>query len=115
MIEDEVVAAPTTDSIRSLAKSGKYVLSMHAERERQAEQISTTEIETALASCEIIEDYPDDTRGHSCLALGFGNGRPIHAVCAVKDNPREVLLITVYDPSLRLDKWDVTFRHRRKP
>lgn len=109
------MAAPTADSIRSLAKSGKYALSMHAERERQTDRITTTELETILAICEIIEDYPEDARGHSCLILGFANARPIHAVCAVKDKPREVLLITVYDPSLRPEKWDTTFRHRRKP
>ena len=31
----------------------------------------------------MVEDYPDDSRGHSCLMLGFGKGgRPIHVVCA---------------------------------
>ena len=35
---------------------------------------------------EIIEDYPEDTGGHSCLILGRGgDGRPIHIVCAPKD------------------------------
>jgi len=100
--------------IRSLAKSRQYVLSMHAERERQTERITTVELEVVLRSCELLEDYPDDPRGHSCLVLGFANTRPIHAVCAVKDDPREVLLITVYDPSLRPEKWDATFRRRRK-
>lgn len=108
------MATPTADSIRSLVESGKYVLSIHAERERQADRITTLELETVLNSCELLEDYPDDSRGHSCLVLGFAKGRPIHAVCAVKDDPREVLLITVYDPSLRPEKWDATFRHRRK-
>jgi hypothetical protein len=79
---------------RSLATAGKYVLSIHAERERQADRITTLELEAVLNSCEMLEDYPDDSRGHSCLVLGFANARPIHAVCAVKDDPREVLLIT---------------------
>lgn len=109
------MAAPTADSIRSLAKSGKYVLSMHAERERQADRITMAELETILARCEVIEDYPEDARGHSCLVLGFADARPIHAVCTVKDNPREVLLITVYDASLRPEKWDARFRRRRNP
>ena len=34
---------------------------------------------------EIIEDYPEDARGHSFLVLGLGNDRrPIHIVCAPK-------------------------------
>jgi Domain of unknown function (DUF4258) len=115
VIQEGAVAAPTTDLIRSFAKLRQYVLSAHAERERQTERITTAELEAVLKSCEILEDYPDDPRGHSCLVLGFANARPIHAVCAAKDNPREVLLITVYDPSLRPERWDATFRRRRKP
>jgi len=104
---------PTVDLIRSLAKAGQYVLTIHAERERQAKQITTTELAVALRGCEMIEDYPEDPRGHSCLVVGFADWRPIHVVCAIKEDPREVLLITVYDPSLRPEKWDTDFRRRR--
>jgi len=48
---------------------------MHAERERQAERITTAELETVLRSCDVLEDYPDDPRGHSCLVLGFAGPR----------------------------------------
>ena len=109
------VAAPTAESIRALAQAGRYTLTIHAERERQADKITVAELETALKSCDLIEDYPKDARGHSCLALGFAGTRPVHAVCTIKHAPRELLLITVYDPSLRPEKWDVGFRRRRKP
>jgi hypothetical protein len=109
------VAVPTAELIRALAGAGNYVLSIHAERERQRDQITIAELESALKGCDIIEDYPEDARGHSCLVLGFAGRRPIHVVCAVKDQPREILLITVYDPSGRADKWDPDFRRRRKP
>jgi hypothetical protein len=109
------VPAPTTELIHSLASAGRYVLSIHAEHERQSDKISTAELEAALRDCEIIEDYPEDTRGHSCLTLGLAQSRPIHTVCTIKDSPREILLITVYDPTLRPDKWEPDFRHRRKP
>ena len=33
--------------------------------------ISTADIRTVIESGEIIEDYPDDDRGHSCQMLGF--------------------------------------------
>lgn len=73
------------------------------------------ELETALVHGEIIEEYPEDPRGPSCLVLGFAAHRLVHAVCAVKNHPREILLITVYDPSLRADRWSTDFRERRKP
>jgi len=89
-------------------------LTVHAERERQADKITISELEAALCICEVIEDYPEDPRGHSCLGLGFADTRPVHAVCAIKDDPRELLLITVYDPSQRPEKWEAGFRRRRK-
>lgn len=63
------------------------------------------EFEEALAACDVIEQYPNDPRGPSCLALGFCAKRPIHAVCAARSDPDEVLTITVYDPSKRPEKW----------
>jgi len=46
---------------------------------------------------EVIEDYPQDSRGHSCLILGLGqNNRPIHVVCAPKNE--YLAIITAYLP-----------------
>jgi hypothetical protein len=60
---------------------------------------------------EIIEDYPDDPRGHSCLMLGFGeNGRPIHVLCSPKDD--FLAIITAYLPDK--DEWEDNFRLRRR-
>ena len=40
--------------------------------------IATWEIRAVLSDGDIIEDYPEDMRGHSRLMLGYGeNGRPI--------------------------------------
>ena len=101
-------------TIRRLIAEGRYSYSRHAERERQADMILTREIEEALRNCEIIEDYPDDPRGPSCLILGFSGQRPLHAVCCIKRNPEEVLLITVYDPSMHAARWMDRYRRRRK-
>jgi hypothetical protein len=89
------------------------VYSKHAERERESDMITTKEVETALINCEIIEKYPDDPRGPSFLCLGFSAKRPIHTVCAIKEEPQELLLITVYDPSMRPEKWTSDFRKRK--
>lgn len=75
--------------------------------------IMIKELEDAFRSSEVIEDYPDDPRGASCLVLGMHNSRPIHAVCTIKREPEELLFITLYDPSRRPDKWTKDYRKRR--
>ena len=47
--------------------------------------ISVDEVRYVIEIGEIIEDYPEDERGHSCLLSGKGeDGRPIHVVCTPK-------------------------------
>jgi len=99
--------------IRTLVLAGKYEFSKHAEREREADKISVEELETALITCEIIEDYLEDTRGPSFLVLGFSQERPIHAVGSIRTDPNELLLITVYDPSKNPDVWTEGYRKRK--
>lgn len=101
-------------AIRKLVRAERYEFSIHAEQERQADKITIEELEEALMACEIIEDYPDDPRGASCLVLGFASRRPVHAVCALKQDPEEVFLVTIYDPSKRPDKWTDNYRRRRR-
>ena len=99
--------------IRRLVTEGRYGYSRHAERERELDMIYTWELEDALRNGEIIENYPDDPRGASCLVLGFCGPKPIHAVCTIKTEPEELFLITVYNPSKRPDKWTENYRKRR--
>ena len=74
--------------------------------------ITTSEIHKVVEHGEIIEDYPEDARGHSCLMLGFGEGsRAIHVVCSPKDE--YLAIITVYLPDR--DEWSDDFRVRVKP
>lgn len=87
------------DRIRSLVRRGRYRLSIHAERERDADRITIAELEEALVSgdLELVEDYPDDPRGHSHLVLGLTNAdQPIHVVCA--EHEGSLVIITVYRP-----------------
>ena len=68
--------------------------------------------EPIIEEGEIIEDYPEDTRGHSCLILGRGrDGRPIHIVCTPKDE--YLAVITAYIPDEA--QWSKDFRTRIKP
>ena len=52
----------------------------------ESEMITFEEVRGVVAEGEIIEDYPDDVRGHSCLMFGITrSGRPVHVVCAPKE------------------------------
>ena len=77
---------------------------------RPERMISTAEVRQVVSTGEIIEDYPDDPRGHSCLMLGHGDdGRPVHVVCAPK--AEYLAIITAYLPSP--DAWAGDFRTRK--
>lgn len=73
--------------------------------------ITTDEIFDIIFSGDVIEDYPEDSRGHSCLMLGSGsNGRPIHVVCSPK--PDYLAVITAYLPNLL--EWEPDFKTRKR-
>jgi hypothetical protein len=60
---------------------------------------------------EVIEDYPDDKYGASCLICGFTSaGRPIHLHCSY---PCRALLkvITLYEPTE--ERWSNNFTTTR--
>ncbi len=72
--------------------------------------ITTNEVRRILLKGEIIEDYTDDPRGHSCLMLGFGEeNRPIHVVCSPKED--YLAVITAYIPSK--NEWEDDYKTRR--
>ena len=82
--------------IRNKIKKQDYDLSSHAHRERQEEQITISEIEQALFEGDIIEKYPKDERGKSCLVAAKVGNKPLHVVCGKRNN--RLLIVTVYRP-----------------
>jgi hypothetical protein len=87
--------------IHQLVRQGRYEVSIHAQQERLEEDLDVTEIEEALVQGEILEDYPDDPRGGSCLVVGYAGAKPIHTVVGwARKSPGERILrlITVYIP-----------------
>lgn len=48
---------------------------------RPDRMISRHEIRSVVEVGDVIEDYPADPRGHSCLLLGFGAGRVGYSRC----------------------------------
>jgi hypothetical protein len=96
------------NEIQLLLREGRYEVSLHAQQERLEEDLDLAEIETAIIEYgEILEDYPNDPRGESCLVLGFLGSRPLHAVLGWStlkgETQRMLRLITVYTPTA--PKW----------
>lgn len=80
----------------------------HAVRQMIKRAITDTEVQEAILKGEIIEEYPEDKYGSSCLIYGdTSQGRPLHVLCSA---PPRVRVITTYQP--HPDKW-VNHRHRR--
>ena len=72
--------------------------------------ISTWEVRAVVLRGKVIEDYPEDVRGHSCLMLGRGGGgRPVHVVCAPKQD--YLAIITAYLPDA--ERWEQNWETRR--
>ena len=92
----------------------KIIYTEHALDEMNAEEelISKDEVRQVIFEGEIVEDYPEHKRGHSCLMFTHTSvGRPVHVIRSPKE---EYLgIITAYVPTL--DKWENDFRTRRRP
>jgi hypothetical protein len=43
--------------------------------------LTLAQVEDALLTGVILEQYPDTSRGESCLVVGFSRDIPVHAVC----------------------------------
>lgn len=72
--------------------------------------VSTPDVREIIECGEIIEDYPMDQKGHSCLIMGYDNGnRPIHVVCSPKED--YLAIITAYIPSL--EEWEKGYKKRK--
>ena len=84
------------DEIKARVRADQYVYTLHAEIERRADGLTFAQIERALLSGKILEQYPDTGRGESCLIVGLAEEVPIHIVCGRRGE--RVALITVYVP-----------------
>ena len=61
--------------------------------------ISRSEVESVIFSGALIEDYPRDARGHSCLLGGDSvEGRFVHVVCSPKEDYLAVITAYLPDP-----------------
>ena len=96
----------TIQAIRAKIERRQYEFSKHAVDQSITRDIGVREMEDAITGkSELIEDYPADKYGPSCLILGFTkSGRPLHVQCSYPSR-QLIKIITLYqpDPGLWID------------
>lgn len=104
----DVIVGKVTKNQR-IAKTGRWsIVSILPDAVDQSvvRDISVPEMEQAILDDSlIIEDYPNDKYGPSCLILGYTlNRRPLHVQCSYPYRPL-IKIITLYqpDPELWID------------
>ena len=86
------------EEIRHRFRQHQYEYSLHAADQAILRRIVREEVEQAIQNGTVIEDYPSDKYGPSCLILGYSkDGRPLHIQCTHPARP-QVKIITVYEP-----------------
>lgn len=91
----------------------QFEFSEHAVDQSIIRKISVNEVKEALSyRAKIIEEYPNDKYGPSCLILGYTKQqRPLHIQCSYPSRP-VLKIITLYEPNTA--KW-IDFEKRRNP
>jgi len=86
------------DEIRTKLAGGQFEFSKHAVDQTLLRDIRVQDVRDAIANGQVIEDYPDDKYGPSCLVLGFTKAlRPLHIQCSYPSRPK-VKIVTLYEP-----------------
>ena len=92
-------------------KRGNWRFTLHGLERCIERGISPEEVGEAVLNGEIIEYYPCDKYGPTCLVRGItSRGGILHVLCSLES----VWIITAYDPTLKPDEWDDEFKVRRK-
>lgn len=102
------------EALKETLRTGRVVITPHASTEARADYLNLTEIRASvIENGEMIEDYPTDRRGPSCLFLSFlSDGRPVHSCWGFHSIIRFATLITVYRPDMQPHKWSPDWRTR---
>lgn len=96
-------------ALREAFATQQYLLTRHASERAAGRAIRSREIEEAVLNGEVIEDYPQDKYGPSCLILGYtAEKRALHVQVSY---PPQVKVITVYEPSAA--EWEADLKTRK--
>jgi hypothetical protein len=100
---------PDYEVLKQTFQNQNYLLTDHASKQAVKRDIAAFEIEEAILVGEVIEDYPTDKYGPSCLILGWTKAqRPLHIQVSYSANTK---VITVYEPTP--DHWNDDLKTRK--
>jgi len=95
--------------IRERVLNGKYQIKLHALQRINERGILPSEIKEVLLESFVVEDYPYDKRGHSCLVWGKTRaGKDLHIICGLTEET--VWVITIYEPEPA--KWKTPLKRK---
>jgi hypothetical protein len=99
------------DRLRSKIATNQFEFTKHAVDQSILRGITVQELREAIEHGQVIEDYPQDKYGPSCLVFGMTKAdRPIHIQCSHPS--REMIkIITMYQPDP--EQW-IDYRVRRE-
>ena len=97
------------EQYRRLNYDENIAVTNHARMRFAEREIALDDIEKAIETGQIIEEYPGDKPFPSCLIFGNSKGRVLH-VCASIDEGY-IYLITAYEPDL--ERWQEDYKTRR--
>ena len=101
------------EAIRHKIAEDEFEFSKHAVDQSILRLIRVNEIKEAIANGQLIEDYPQDKYGPSCLISGKTLlGRTIHVQCSYPSRAL-IKIITVYEPNPKLWNKDFTIRRNK--
>jgi len=98
------------ERIRKRVKVGDFRFTLHALERCLEREISPEEVHQVLKSGDIIEDYPKDKYGHTCLIAGETK---LGIILPVQCSIDPVWIITAYDPALQPKQWEEGYKKRR--
>jgi hypothetical protein len=98
------------EDIKRKVGEGRYMVSFTHTEKLRLRRIKAADIEQAVKSGNIIEDYPNDPRGASCLILGRVGNRPLHILFAQLE-AQEILVVTAYEPDP--EEWEDDWQTRK--
>jgi len=94
--------------IKQIVDKDQHRFTLHALERMIERKIQPVAIKEAILNGEIIEFYPEDKYGPSCLIMGSSGLDIFHVHCSL--NP--VWIITAYNPAFYSEKWDKSFKKR---
>jgi Domain of unknown function (DUF4258) len=99
------------EEIRQKITDDQFEFSKHAVDQSILRGIRVQEVIEAIKNGQVIEDYPDDKYGPSCLISGLTQAsRNLHVQCSYPSR-QFIKIITLYEPDLT--QWNDNFTRRR--